>query len=83
MRTKLIKSQVQMNKYKMKFIATAMMSKLFSACHSNASIGSSNDTDTLRADGQWQEVEATDISENAVKLFPRIGWHWPPATRKR
>lgn len=55
----------------MKFIATAMMSMLFSACHSNASIGSSNDTDTLRADGQWQEVEATDISENAVKLFAK------------
>lgn len=61
-----------MNKYKLLFIAVTMMSMLLSACDGKAKASADTGSeDTMRAGGEWTEIKATEINENAVKLFDK------------
>ncbi len=61
-----------MNEHRLKYLATVIMGILLSACAEQykASAGSC-DADTLKAEGQWQEIKAGDIPGNAVELFAK------------
>lgn len=61
-----------MNKYRLKFLITAIMGMLFSACNGNSKASTANnDADTLKTSSEWQEVKATEINENTVKMFAK------------
>lgn len=61
-----------MNERRLKYLATVIMGILLSACAGQyKSSAGSCDSDTLKAEGQWQEIKAGDIPGNAVELFAK------------
>lgn len=61
-----------MKKYQLKFLITTIMGMLLSACNGNSKTSTGSlGVDTLRAGGEWQEIKAAEINENAVKLFAK------------